>query len=371
MSGTDYNLTPNLGLYKPIYDHDVEQWGNHLNSNADMLDAALGTGAGGVFLPLAGNATITGPVTFNARTTTAVHMTGTAQDANSTINATAVGSGVNGPATMQNGLAINLIKDNWNTSSAAIGEIDGINIFCRQGGAGSDGSGMLINVQSQGQGFLSATEFAVSTLNVAQNIYMKLMDIQEAAIDGPSNMAYGHVISAGAGTLDYGILVQSGGVQSATFIGSIAGTTLTVSGINTGGQIGQGMLITGVGVAANTVITSTTTGGNGSYTVNNSQTVASTAMTANYQASWTNFFQGKQNGVTMVTLDGSGNVTASGQVSGASLAVGGPTIRSGTGAATGTQPAGSLWIRTDAGAAAGSRLYVSQGAGTWNAIAGV
>ena len=47
----------------------------------------------------------------------------------------------------------------------------------------------------------------------------------------------------------------------------------------------------------------------------------------------------------------------------------GPTIRSGTGAATGTQPKGSIWLRTDG--AAGSTMYVSQGAGTWNAVAGV
>jgi hypothetical protein len=47
----------------------------------------------------------------------------------------------------------------------------------------------------------------------------------------------------------------------------------------------------------------------------------------------------------------------------------GPTIRSGTGAATGTQPAGSLWLRTDGTTA--NRLYVSAGAGTWAAVAGV
>lgn len=46
-----------------------------------------------------------------------------------------------------------------------------------------------------------------------------------------------------------------------------------------------------------------------------------------------------------------------------------PTIRSGTGAASGTQPAGSLFLRTDG--ATGSRLYVSAGGGTWAAVAGV
>jgi hypothetical protein len=55
----------------------------------------------------------------------------------------------------------------------------------------------------------------------------------------------------------------------------------------------------------------------------------------------------------------------------ANLAIGpsGPTIRSGTGAATGTHPSGSLWMRSDG--AVGSRLYVSQGGGTWTPVAGV
>jgi hypothetical protein len=52
-----------------------------------------------------------------------------------------------------------------------------------------------------------------------------------------------------------------------------------------------------------------------------------------------------------------------------SITTGGPTIRAGTGAATGTQPAGSLWMRTDG--SAGARLYVSAGAGTWTPVAGV
>ncbi|HEY2621197.1 MAG TPA: glycosyl hydrolase family 28-related protein, partial [Acetobacteraceae bacterium] len=65
MSGSDYTQTPNLRLYKPVYDADAEQWGNHLNQNADTLDLALGTsGAGALFLPLAGG-TVTGNLTVN------------------------------------------------------------------------------------------------------------------------------------------------------------------------------------------------------------------------------------------------------------------------------------------------------------------
>jgi hypothetical protein len=43
MSGTDYTTTPNLGLFKPVYDADDGQWGTHLNSNADTLDSAIHT----------------------------------------------------------------------------------------------------------------------------------------------------------------------------------------------------------------------------------------------------------------------------------------------------------------------------------------
>lgn len=45
------------------------------------------------------------------------------------------------------------------------------------------------------------------------------------------------------------------------------------------------------------------------------------------------------------------------------------TITSGTAAPTATEPAGSLYMRT--GGAVGARLYVSAGAGAWNAVPGV
>jgi hypothetical protein len=62
--------------------------------------------------------------------------------------------------------------------------------------------------------------------------------------------------------------------------GSIAGTTLTVSAV-TSGALAVGQPITGTGVTAGTVITAlgTGTGGVGTYTVNNTQTVASEALT--------------------------------------------------------------------------------------------
>lgn len=86
---------------------------------------------------------------------------------------------------------------------------------------------------------------------------------------------------------------------------------------------------------------------------------------------------------TSMTLQDSGVLTigataASGatklQVTGGALldnvAIGtsaGPTITSGSGAPSGTQPNGSIYLRTDG--AANTRFYVSEGGGTWAAIA--
>jgi len=66
MSGSsDYTLTPNYHLYKPNYDADVDNWGYHLNNNADTLDAALATSGGGaVFLPLSGAVPMRGALTL-------------------------------------------------------------------------------------------------------------------------------------------------------------------------------------------------------------------------------------------------------------------------------------------------------------------
>lgn len=68
---------------------------------------------------------------------------------------------------------------------------------------------------------------------------------------------------------------------SASVTGSISGTTLTVTAVASG-SLTVGTPITGAGVASNTLITAllTGTGGTGTYTVNNSQTVASESLTA-------------------------------------------------------------------------------------------
>lgn len=70
--------------------------------------------------------------------------------------------------------------------------------------------------------------------------------------------------------------------NGAAWVGSIAGTTLTVTAVGCG-TLAVGQSISGSGVAAGTTITAlvTGTGGAGTYTINTSQTVASTVMSSN------------------------------------------------------------------------------------------
>jgi len=75
---------------------------------------------------------------------------------------------------------------------------------------------------------------------------------------------------------------------NAAFTGSITGTTLTVT-VVTSGALALGQILSGSGISANTVITGflTGSGGNGTYTLNNSQTIVSESMTAAGASGWT------------------------------------------------------------------------------------
>jgi hypothetical protein len=77
------------------------------------------------------------------------------------------------------------------------------------------------------------------------------------------------------------LFLDSGSAGDAVFTASISGTTMTVSAV-TSGTIYVGCLITGSGVLANTTITAlgTGSGGVGTYTVSQSQTVSSTTITS-------------------------------------------------------------------------------------------
>jgi len=127
---------------------------------------------------------------------------------------------------------------------------------------------------------------------------------------GSGTLAAGQVVSGtgiALGTLITAALTGSGGVgtysvspsqtvastaitsvtpicfdTSSLWVGSIAGTTMTVTSVACG-TLGVGQSVAGTGVAAGTAITGlvTGTGGAGTYTVSTSQTVASTGMSSN------------------------------------------------------------------------------------------
>lgn len=90
MSGS-YTQTPNLGLFKPTPNSDTGTWGIHLNSNADTLDALLGTG--GTLLTTGG--TMTGPLVWTSTgTTTARAAQDRTADVANVLDFGAVGDGV-------------------------------------------------------------------------------------------------------------------------------------------------------------------------------------------------------------------------------------------------------------------------------------
>jgi hypothetical protein len=125
-----------------------------------------------------------------------------------TITGNALGSGVNGPLTAQTGVTINLAKDNWWTGGK-VGEIDGLNILVRQNGPHSDSSGILINVQNQGHGFLSATEFSSTIVNPVKNVLTYGIDVQEGVLDHLNGDYIGAVYTAEYGALGTGVLIQN------------------------------------------------------------------------------------------------------------------------------------------------------------------
>jgi len=106
-------------------------------------------------------------------------------------------------------MTINFAKDNWWTGGK-VGEVDGLNILVRQNGPHSDSSGILVNVQNQGHGFLSATEFASSIVDPVKNVLTYGIDVQEGVLDRLNGDYIGAVYTADYGALGTGILIQNG-----------------------------------------------------------------------------------------------------------------------------------------------------------------
>jgi hypothetical protein len=105
--------------------------------------------------------------------------------------------------------------------------------------------------------------------------------------------------------------------SNASFTGSISGTTLTVTAI-TGGTIGINQALFGINVTPETVITAlgTGTGGIGTYTINQTQTVASTLMNSAAVAS---VLTASMSGTTMTVTSSSGTLYPGQTIQGSSV----------------------------------------------------
>jgi hypothetical protein len=95
-------------------------------------------------------------------------------------------------------------------------------------------------------------------------------------------------VAAGAGVIPAGMVLgkRTKAADAAVVTGSIAATTLTVTAV-TSGTLSVGQTISGSGITAGTKITAlgTGTGTGGTYTVDTSQTAASTTVTASAASS--------------------------------------------------------------------------------------
>jgi hypothetical protein len=147
---------------------------------------------------------------------------------------------------------------------------------------------------------------------------------------GTINLAAASSFSAAATLIQTGLnsALPTAGVQTASIAanaatsvtGSIAGNVLYVTAVSSGLLV-PGATITGTGIAGGTKIQaqlSGTTGGIGSYAVNNAQTVASTTITASY-------------GVMTVTANTSGTFSPGQTISGTSVTAGTKITAFGTG----------------------------------------
>ena len=124
-----------------------------------------------------------------------------------TVTLSSPGSGTNGPQTAQVGMNVSCSKSNY-LSANTVGEVDCLYATLRQDGPSSDGSGLLVDAQNTGMGFLSDSEMVASSVNRATNVANLAVDVQQGVINLGTTM-YGAVYNATTGNGDTAILVQA------------------------------------------------------------------------------------------------------------------------------------------------------------------
>jgi hypothetical protein len=174
------------------------------------------------------------------------------------------------PTTYSNNLRVNLIATGeqagiWgNTTNTNLGTLIEQAITGYVTKTISSGTDYLVVVNGATAEFRNAALQLNGTPGVDFDLFLPPYSKIYALFNNTANDAYIKVATTANGT-----------TAAQTFTATISGTTLTVSAVGSGVVLSQGVTITGSGVTADTIITGfgTGTGGAGTYTINNSQTV--------------------------------------------------------------------------------------------------
>ena len=359
MSGTDYTQTPNLGLYKPVPNADSDFWGTHLNQNADKLDTVLGSTAAGPFLPLGGGH-VSGKLQVGAVGWLEPIIGATEAISDFVSLARIAGSG---------GVFGTRTSDGGATGSQGAWAIGGFAI--------NDNS--TTAVQTSYAAYLEARRYA----NAGTTQGMEIATVNEGDLKqnqpyymGQNGSTLGLWIGAGRDDVtpnnDVSVAIGINGSNARFDRGILFGWNSVRSGVAIGlppqysvvWYLNDGGSSQGVGVPAALIRSDATSVsglvhppslvfGNGSLSFDAGNNVSAAVFAVGL-----NTFQTTQ-------INGTATATTAMQVGSTS----GPTWTTGTAAPAATAPIGSLYSRT--GGAVGATLYVSRGAGTWAAVAGV
>jgi len=163
--------------------------------------------------------------TWSAANASLVYLSGShasVQKAHNIVKTVAEGSGVNGPASADFGLVVDIEKRNLSSATAEIGEIDGVYIRVRNGTnttdatPRSDCAGILSNIQAMDDtGFSAFAEAQSDILSRSTGLATKTTSIQLLPMNGlvdaevAEKFSHGIVLTSKVGTNDSAILVQN------------------------------------------------------------------------------------------------------------------------------------------------------------------
>ena len=131
------------------------------------------------------------------------------------LNLTTAGSGALGPETANHGINVSCTKTNFWTATTT-GEIDCINAVIRQGGLG-DSSGLQIDTENLGHGFLAIQESVATSVDRRTNTVTHQIDIQEGVINRGAD-TYGFVATNKTGQENAHFLGQTTGNSHASYL---------------------------------------------------------------------------------------------------------------------------------------------------------